>query len=71
MTTKEAINAIVTFHTPPPQIDYTMPYSLKAAAAEKFLVTLSEKEKDEVFTKVERQVHNYFDSGVAELDAMF
>jgi len=71
MNISEAISAIVTYNTLPPQIDYTRPYARKAEEAERFLDTLPEKTRQGTLTVIDIKINDYFDSGAAELDAKF
>lgn len=71
MTTKQAIDDIVSFHTLPPQIDYARPYSHKANQAEDFLNTLPEPDRTNAFEEANRRVTEYHDSPAAELDSKF
>jgi hypothetical protein len=71
MTTQDAIQAIVTYNTLPPQIDFTLPYQRKAIEAEKFLDTLSYAENDIAQAEIMKQIHDYFESGATYYDSLF
>jgi hypothetical protein len=60
MTTKEAINAIVTYNTLPPQIDFTLPYRNKAIKAEKYLDKLPPLEHDAAQLEIKTITENYY-----------
>jgi hypothetical protein len=71
MTTQEAIDEIVGFETLPPQIDYRLPFKIKADKAEEFLKALPKEESEKAFAEIEERVNNYFDSEVSYLDTLF
>ena len=71
MTTQDAIQAIVTYNTLPPQIDFTLPYQSKAIEAEKLLDTLSYAEYDIAQAEILKQINDYFESGAAYYDSLF
>lgn len=72
LTLKQAIQAIVTYNTLPPQIDYTLPWRLKAIKAEKFLDELSQKEYDEASAEIKKQTESYYSpEGAAQYDKLF
>lgn len=76
-TIKSAIDDIVTYATLPPQIDYTLPWKIKADAAETFLLTqVHAEEAKKAFEEITRQIDSYFEPNeqgfsIAALDAMF
>lgn len=80
-TVKEAIDAVVTLNTLPPQIDYRVPQKMKAQEAEEFLETLSEEESKKAYTEITKQIEDYYstcftgedgtDYSAADLNAMF
>lgn len=74
---KNAIKAIVTYHTLPPQIDYQVPWMLKAEAAEELLERLPSEEYEAAMRETQIRIDAYYDPdpktgfSIAELDAMF
>jgi hypothetical protein len=78
MDTPEAVAAVVSFETLPPQIDFVAPYQRKADKAYEFIYKLSDVERDECLQAIEEAVNEYYRPhasmqgySVAELDAMF
>ena len=62
MTTEDAISAIVTSQTLPSQIDYRVPYLIKADKACRFLNTLGSKREKEAINKANKQIEDYWNS---------
>ena len=56
----KAINEIVTYNTLPSQIDYQVPYQIKAMEAEEFLHSLTAKECANAEKIVEKQINDYY-----------
>jgi hypothetical protein len=76
ITTKEAIEAIITYNTLPSQIDYKVPWKIKAIEAEKYLDTLPIDEYNEANKEIKKAIDNYYtpnESGYSpsELNEMF
>lgn len=69
MTVEQAISAIVTFHTLPPQIDYTTPFAYKAEQAEKYLRKL--KLGDQHLETATKQIEEYYNSDAPYYDSLF
>ena len=61
MTTKQAISAIVTYNTLPPQIDFTLPWRLESIEAEKYLDTLPGDEIDKANAEIKKQIEAYYE----------
>lgn len=71
MTTKQAISAIVTYNTLPPQIDFTLPWQLKSTEAEHFLNTLPGDEINKANAEIKKQIEAYYESGAAYYNSLF
>ena len=56
----EAINAIVCYNTLPSQINYQLPFKIKADEAEEFLHSCTTKECDDAEKIVETQINEYY-----------
>ena len=75
MTTQEAIQAIISYETLPPQIDYRVPQKLAANEAHEFLNTLPTIERDKCYVLIDMEVSKYYDDSdgpsPAYLDSLF
>lgn len=77
MTIAEAKNAIITFNTLPPQIDYTEPFRRKALEAEAFIDTLPEDQQMEILDYCQAKTEEYYAPGMdgspsaAHFDSLF
>ena len=60
MNTQEAIDAIITEATLPPQIDYRAPWTAKAEAGWDYLKTLSLRTQKRVALKINKAINDYF-----------
>lgn len=68
---KVAIEHIITLETLPHQIDYTLPFRVKAQQAQEFINSLPMEEKDKANKEIEKRVSVYFESGAAYYDSLF
>jgi len=64
-----AINDIITYHTLPPQIDYTLPFKMKADRANEYIETLPDSE--EILADIDAKIDEYLNSDAPEMNAMF
>lgn len=71
LTVMKAIACIVDYETLPPQIDYTVPWQIKAREAEEYLRKLTPKSQDRIFRSIAHQVNKYYNSGAAYYDSLF
>jgi len=58
MTTQEAINNIVKYHTLPSQIDFTRPWMIKSIQSEKFIQTLPLIEQDRAWDEINKRMED-------------
>lgn len=69
---KKAKDEIITFETLPPQIDYTLPYKIKANKAIEFIETLPEKMQTSIMNQIAVVVDEYYgENGAAQYDCLF
>lgn len=68
----KAKSQIITFETLPPQIDYVLPWKMKADKAVKFIETLPEKIQSSIMKQISDAVDEYYgENGAAQYDCLF
>jgi hypothetical protein len=72
MTTASAISAIVAYNTLPPQIDYTLPWQLKARAAQQWIDLRPWGVRQQIYSEINKQIAAYYGkNGAAQYDKLF
>jgi len=72
MTINEAIRAIVTYETLPPQIDYTKPWEYKARKAQEHIDRQPFNIRAAINSQIRKQITEYYgENGAAQYDKLF
>lgn len=63
---------IIEYRTLPSQIDYRLPYKIKADKAEKYIRTLNTDLQKAIFNEIDAEVNAYYsEHGAAQYDELF